>query len=326
MTDNTVNTENENTRFSQIWRREDREHDEISKIAAGLAEPSAHTNNTISKPKTWGVWNWVRNLALFFLVQLIITGVVIWIVGQTSSDPEQAILDIISNPLFLIVNALSMYAVWIGGMFWVSYRHGEKSLKQDFKVAFKKWDFFIGLGFAAGLFALVYGIQFFFGEILGLDLTGSDNGQWILANEGVWFLLIGVGIASILGPLSEELWFRGFLMQGILKSIKNQETKFNNLHLTPKSSPIRWRIIQFLKKTQNFTAVIVSSIIFGFFHFQGSFDGFGYWLVIIVPGLLGLVLAVMALKFNRLGPSIFAHMIYNFSTLIIGVIAAAGAS
>lgn len=309
---------NQEDRFSQIWNRDASSDQKISEVAERLATNVGDVSVKPKKPKTWGFFDWVKNLLLFIVVSSVVSVIALGFYAPNSGDPND-LLSLTTDPSFLLVNAISMYIVWIGGMFWVTYRKGERSFVKDFKLSFKKWDVFIGLGIAAGLYVIMFGAQLLFSNVLGFDLTGADNGAIFTSLTGFWFVVIAVGIASILGPFCEELWFRGFLMQSILKTIKNRREKLEKLEITAKTAPISWGFVHFFEKIRYPFAVIVSSAIFGFFHFQGSFDGFGYWFIIIATGTLGAVFAIAALYFKRLGPGIFGHIFYNFSTLIIAV-------
>ncbi len=317
-----MNTDKENSetnRFAHIWNRDENSNDNITEVANKLADNVGDVSSKTSRVRTWGVFNWIINIIIFFVVQIAVSLIFLSSTTTITSDP-QSILDAAANPMFILFNALSMYIVWIGGMAWVTYRHGERSFKKDFKLLFKKWDVFIGLGIAAFLYLFMAGLQFLLADVFKLNLEGADNGAILLANDGIWLVIIAFGIASFLGPISEELWFRGFLMQSILKTVQNQKDKLVRLQLNKDNAPVRWRFVSFLDKIKYPLTLIVTSVIFGLFHFQGTFATFGAVFVIIATGTLGLVLGIAALVFKRLGPAIFAHIFYNFSTLAIALL------
>lgn len=318
-----MSTENSapETRFSQIWNRDSSSNDEVSKIAAKLANNVGDVSTKKDKERQWGFFDWVKNLFIFFILQLAFGAIWLGLADPDVFTNPTLLQETLSSPVFIFLNAILMYITWIGGMLWVTYRKGKRSFKEDFLVKFKKWDVFIGLGIAALLYGIMIGAQFLLSDVFGLNLEGADNGALFLSYSGAWFIIIAVGIASILGPISEELWFRGFLMNSILKTIQNRRDKLEHLNLSEKSAPISWKLVKFFEKIRYPLAVIVSSAIFGMFHFQGSLDGFGYWFIIIATGTLGTVFAIATLVFKRLGPSIFGHVFYNFSTLMIAVIA-----
>ena len=86
-------------------------------------------------------------------------------------------------------------------------------------------------------------------------------------------------LAVILGPIFEEIIFRGYLFK-ILKIRLN-----------------------------NFYAIILNSIFFGIIHFELS---------AIIPALiLGISLSFIRLKTNNLVPSIIIHSLHNLFALIV---------
>jgi membrane protease YdiL (CAAX protease family) len=296
--------------FAGIWDL-DSKNENIDAVAQELVNKLPEKGG--QKPvKPWGIKSVIGNLLVLLITQIIVSGLLVWAVGSTLDDPADLTTALFASPWIIIGSSLSMYAVWVGGMFVTSYVKGRKSLKKDFWVSFKRFDVLIGLGVAAVLFGFVIGVQWLLGDVLGLDLTGSDNSGAFSALEGAWFFIVGIGIASILGPLSEELFFRGYLMQAIAKSIRTRLAKVNS----EVEEGFSLRAAIWFNKYQYVFAAIISSVVFGFMHFQGA-ETFGQWLVVIITGTLGLVFAVMTIKFRRLGPAIFGHMFYNGATLMI---------
>ena len=92
------------------------------------------------------------------------------------------------------------------------------------------------------------------------------------------YLILFLIYACLLGPILEEIIFRGF----ILKSMQ----KYGNL-----------------------TAIIVSSILFSMFHLN--------LVQFINPVLMGIVLAFIAIKSKSIVPSIIAHIFNNSITFIV---------
>jgi len=301
-----------NKDFSGIWDREDK-NETFDKVAASLSEPLPEKGGA-RRVKPWGLKSVVGNLLILLITQVALSiALLASIDSLAGADPDKLTADLLSSPWVLIGSSLSMYVVWIGGMLVTTHFKGQKSLKKDFWVSFKRFDVLIGLGVAALLFGFVLGFQWLLGDVLGLDMTGADNSGSFSSLEGAWFFIIAIGIASFLGPLSEELFFRGYLMQAIAKSIRNRLAKVH----AEVDEGLGLKIAIWLNKYQYVIAAIFSSIVFGFMHFQGA-ETFGQWSVVIITGTLGLVFAVLTIKLRRLGPAIFGHMFYNGATLLIG--------
>lgn len=87
-------------------------------------------------------------------------------------------------------------------------------------------------------------------------------------------------LVGLVAPVVEELFFRGLLLRSFSK-----------------------------RSMSAATAVVASSAVFAALHFQ----------VLQFPGLFvfGVVVAVMAVVSGRLGPSIFAHVGFNATTIVV---------
>jgi len=298
--------------FKGIWDRKQK-RDNIKETSEQYAVIRPEVG-AVNRKKGWGIGAFALTFVAFLVVQVIVSIIILASSGTT--DPNE-MLKVATAPLTTVVSAVTMYLTWVGGMFLVTRYRGQNSFKKDFWVSFKKWDVFIGLGVAVGLVLLVALTGWLFGDVLGLDLSASDNGAAITANEGIWLIVIGVGIASLLGPFMEELFFRGFLFQAVRKSIHSHLANTSNEN----ESGLGLRIAVWMNKAQYWIAAIVSSIVFGMMHVSTEGVGsFGWWYLMGATGTLGLVFAFMATKLRRLGPGIFAHIFYNGLTLAMAVL------
>lgn len=231
-----------------------------------------------------------------------------------------------SLPMLLI--QLSMYVAWVGTMLYVTFRKGLHSFAKDFWVRFR-WsrDIPFGIAIALGLrgaeWAVMTGL-----EALGVDLTGANNTKSFIG-DNIWAYIMMFGVAAFLGPICEELFFRGLLMQGLIKTFRRRastpRTWFGRM--TTRVFPTFWKAYVGLKnvlyKNKYALAVAISTVAFGFSHYQG-FETFGQWMVIIETGTIGLVLALMTLKTRRLGLSISTHVAFNTSAMVMVVLGLGG--
>lgn len=98
------------------------------------------------------------------------------------------------------------------------------------------------------------------------------------ANDPLGVILL-VLILVIGAPIVEELFFRGLLLRSLERQIGSA-----------------W-------------AIVVSGLIFGAIHFE----------LLQLPALaaFGMLLAYLAVRFDRLGPSICAHMTFNAATVVL---------
>lgn len=311
-------SDSSNSGFSGIWKRENLD-EIILDVAQEMKENKGEIGSDQRKPKTWGIGAFFLSLLAFFGLQIAILIPFLTALSNSQITDPNELLATATTPLFIVLSSLGMYIIWIVSMWLTTKFRGANSFKIDFKLAFKKWDVFYGLAIAAGLYVALYLFQLLLTEVFKINLEGSDNGQLIANQQGIWFLIVAVGIASILGPISEELYFRGFFMHSILKTIQNYKNRHNTLNLSKENAPVSTALINFFDKIKYPFTVIISSALFGMFHFQGSFDFAGIF-TILVTGTLGSVFAIVTLKTKRLGPAIFGHMFYNFATLMIATI------
>jgi hypothetical protein len=113
----------------------------------------------------------------------------------------------------------------------------------------------------------------------GVDsLIPPDTAKQVL-NEAGGNIVVTIVLVGILGPIAEEIFFRGFVLPGLVK-------KFG----------IIW-------------ALVISSVVFGLFHID---------LGAIVPTFaLGLGLGWVYLKTGSIWPAMFAHGLHNTVAVLI---------
>lgn len=160
---------------------------------------------------------------------------------------------------------------------------GVKLLKPDLKKLFtrngftggelvKECSMCLGLQTAAALIAAFVGfiLKQFGLESATADLTAQNNSAWSL-----WFMYF---YASLLGPVLEELLYRGVILQ----SMKKYNERF---------------------------AIVLSALIFGLMH--QNYQQF------ILAFMLGLILAAADLRSGSIIPSIVMHIIVNTSGVVM---------
>jgi len=204
--------------------------------------------------------------------------------GDVTGITSKVLSGLTGNPLFLASSLLTLWAGLLLGVFVASYRRGQRNLRLDFGWSIKwRTDIAFGIALAIGLTL----VEVLFNATLGwlhVDTSAVDNTS-VLIKGHTGAVLIGVFVAAAVGaPMVEELFFRGLTMRALNK---------------------RWGAIP---------AVIGSSLLFGLLHAQpnsaGSIGPSSLWLVLFT-GMLGAVLATVALRTQRLGITVVAHMTFN---------------
>lgn len=286
-----------------------------------------HINPKSLHPKkkhTWGLPEVLISLIIFLCTQVALTILVLFMAtsnviasGETDVAVTLELLEgIIYSPMILIISSASMYLSW-GVMMWYSTRvRGHKSWAKDFWFRFNlPKDIFIGLG--VGLFGLmlVQGLSMLL-QALGVNMDEAGNTEIFEQQQGFWKYFFFIAMVSLIGPTMEELFFRGFVMQALIKHFRRGNissprgslsswVQRNNAALF--SGYLKFRNWGFRHKYM--ISAIISSIFFGLMHFQGP--SLGQMMTVVITGLLGFVFALVTLKTKRLAPAIFGHIAYN---------------
>ena len=144
---------------------------------------------------------------------------------------------------------------------------------------------YLGLGVA-----LQIGIAILFTPLQQLLVPDQGPSQEVAeifaALEGFGARLAMVAISTLLAPLSEELMFRGVLLRALAGRSRR-------------------------------TVMVVTALVFAIFHLFGVTSIGAGILVFVQIFLVGLVLAHVTLRHDRLGPAVFVHSGFNLVAAVI---------
>ena len=178
------------------------------------------------------------------------------------------------------VIALLQLPLWCGlvGVPWFVAGRSWHKLFVSTGMSARPVDIPIGLSIGAATQLLIVPLLYvpifwLFGD---LDIAGPARTLASKAHgSGVILLVLIVGVGA---PLVEELFFRGVVLSALRE------------------------------KLPQWPAILVSALIFGFFHFQLQ----------QFPALVvfGVVNAWLTVRFDRLGPAIFSHIAFNMVTVV----------
>lgn len=226
----------------------------------------------------------------------------------------------------LVLIMLSMYIIWIAFMAYATYFKGHRSFAKDFWLKFR-WvnDISIGLGLAVLLRGLEIGILSGL-QALGVNLEGAENTTNIINQDGAWYFIIAILFASVVGPICEEFFFRGFLLQAFIRNFRRGNISgprsILGYTVLENAAPLFNAYVKFRNWTfrhKYVLAAIFSGIIFGSVHWSGlaTLPGF---VPVIETGLIGILFAFIVIKTRRLGIVIFAHCFFNLSGVLLATI------
>lgn len=174
---------------------------------------------------------------------------------------------------------------FFGWPYFVSYRKGQRSLAADFRWKFAwsdlGWGVLVALGCFAGL--IVISIAF---ERLFPSIEPTGNTDEIVDAIDSWgtFLFMFAGVA-VITPVTEEMFFRGLALRAIAKRFS------------------AW------------PAIIGSAVLFGFLHYPGGSLADSSVLLVALCWY-GFMLGLAAVKLDRVGASVVAHVIVNGAVVV----------
>ncbi|HET7720535.1 MAG TPA: CPBP family intramembrane glutamic endopeptidase, partial [Acidimicrobiales bacterium] len=183
------------------------------------------------------------------------------------------------------VSQMGLWAGMVGAAVVASHRKGAGTLAEDFGLKGKWSDIGLGLVVALAVQLLVLpGIAYLLRPLLGEPEVSGPVQDLLDKSQGLAFvgLILSVAVGA---PIVEELFFRGLLLRSLQRRVPD------------------W------------AAVAVSAVAFGIAH-GSALPVDAVLLVMISLTAFGAILAVMAIRTGRLGPSIVTHAVFNLFTLL----------
>lgn len=297
---------------------------------------SSNSTIRLAPKKNWGIRHIIYSFVGFIGIQILVAVGLIFVLVASTPNPQtlldstklsEGLATLLTNPVVLLVSQFSLYLTWLAFIAFVSRFRGLRSFAKDFWLKFRWYDAPLGLLIASALFLVINVlIPWYVDKFTNWNLAGADNASQLTGETGPWFFIISLGVVGIAGPFFEELYFRGFIMQGIIKHFRKGlgTTPTSRLGLNVYKN--HFAIYNAYLKTKHWAykykyviAVVVSSVLFGLMHFQGV-ETFGQIWVVFATGSIGLVLALIALRTRRLGLGIFIHIFFNSLGVLVPLI------
>ncbi len=267
-----VGTESEAASMTAMENANDRATDTSADATWGTVDFGAARPSSLPPPPPSPVrWG---------VLDALLTLPVAFLVALIAAIPALIVFGTDNENALVALSSLGQFGSMIWWVWWVSKRKGRNSLALDFGLTATPTDLARGLGIALGMLIVGGVVGTVVAGLLDVDVDDAGNTQIIDdAASSAWFWMIALVVTTV-GPIAEELVFRGLLLRSL-------ERRFGGA-----------------------VAVIGSAVVFALPHItDGTFEGqIVLWSQILVWGVL---FAVAARHYGRLGPVVVAHMLVN---------------
>lgn len=225
----------------------------------------------------WSGWD-VLLIAGLTLLTLFVTQLVIVLGAQHFVYPRESWLDVAQKPALALLSELLTYAVV--ALYMIVLVKGKYHTRFWLAVRWK-WPGIAGLGMV-GIGILMLGLDLL-GRVLPMPKTTPFD-QFFATPSNAY---LTVAFAVTLGPLMEELFFRGFLYPVIARRMG-----------------VVW-------------GILLTALPFGLIHaFQ-----YGYaWGAVLIIFLVGVVLTTVRAATKSVASSVLAHVGYNGTLMVLAAL------
>lgn len=239
----------------------------------------------------WGIPDAVAVLALVPVVFALSWGY-LWLFPETTEQP------------FTLIDGLFNYLLLAAAIVVVSMARGQRSLAADFGLAFRWIDLPIGIGLAllAKFATIVYGL---FAIVLTGESPQAPNVS--VSDDDVMGVLTAILLVSLLGPIVEELMFRGLILRATRYAIVRGRRRAR-----PQPAPRRVQVWAAI------IAVAVNSALFAALHlYQAVGDPALFVALALSTVTIGILHSVITIVTRRLGSAIIAHVVGNGIAVVL---------
>jgi membrane protease YdiL (CAAX protease family) len=241
-----------------------------------------------AQPVRWGLPAALIGLALFIA---IIVGS-----GLLARVPWIPHTDAVGFSLTLL-----FYAVLVTYIVAVSRRRGLGRLVRDFGFELRWVDLPIGVGLA--ILLRIADVLINNLAISTLRLPAAPTSNIDLPKSFVWAVIVGLGVASLVAPIVEELYFRGLVLRAV-RNVVIRKSRFEGDRTTRRARTV---------------SILVSAVVFAAFHLYEARN----LTMLVVLGLdilaFGLFAGWIATRTRRLGPSIIMHIATNALGVVLAL-------
>lgn len=233
----------------------------------------------------WGIPDAVAVLALIPVVYALGWGF-LWLFPDTAEQP------------FNLFDGLFNYLLLGAGIVAVSRWRGQRSLAADFGLVFRWIDLPIGIGLAllAKFASIVYGL---FVIVITGETPKTPNVT--VSDDDLYGILTAILLVTLLGPIIEELLFRGLILRATRYAIVRGRRRAR-----PQPAPRRVQVWAAI------VSVVVNSVLFGALHLYQAVGDSALFIVLALSTVtIGILNSVIVVVTRRLGAAIIAHIVGN---------------
>ncbi|MBM9469107.1 CPBP family intramembrane glutamic endopeptidase [Nakamurella leprariae] len=243
-----------------------------------------------SAPQRTG-WSLRDVLAAFGVILLVTTGV------QTVLQLSD-VRSVSSVSVTLVFGVLPIWIGLVGTCWWAVRAHGTGSFARDLGLRFRWIDLAVGLGLGVGLRVAAVVITLLVQGVTASRPSGNVpfSGQ---AGGNPMLIALLVLFVGLLGPLIEEVFFRGLGLRSALATLQRADARRGRR-----------------PRDRRMAAVWITSSLFAFLHFPEVTDVVS--LVTLAPTLLlgGVAFGLVSMHYRRIGPAIVGHVVFNATALL----------
>lgn len=222
-----------------------------------------------------GTWSgWVALVAVGAAILSTFLGAVLAGIGS-----------LVNSVTALALGGVGLYGGMLLTCWLVSRRRGTGNFVADFGLAYRRGDWWRGIGISllGRLAAVVVTILL---VVISEDLAGTNTSAFEDHKDSLGFLLAAAVLAVVAAPFAEELFFRGLVQRALENAL-----------------PVP-------------VALGLQALLFGVAHLGGA-ERWGNVGVVLATAAAGVVFGIAARRYHRLGPSMAGHAFFNLLPVTI---------
>lgn len=190
-------------------------------------------------------------------------------------------------PAFLLSVVMQILTGFI--LLWASGKL--KNIKQTLRLQnFKIKTFAYSAAIAGGIFFGLLLLNVILSQF-GIEGSNSETTDSFNSIDGIWRYVALILFVSMLGPIVEELFFRGIILSHLLQG--------------------HGVLGEGIKNGRVIISIVFVSTFFALMHFQGFSEPMDF-IVLLSSFIFSVAVSVLTIKTNSIYPAIVTHMLYNF--------------